>query len=248
MAANKAYQILHIGEVTSTNDYAGKLLKIKYLEEGTIIITDYQTAGKGHDGNTWESKVGKNLLMSIILYPEFLEVSKQFNLSMAVSLGITDALKEFLPEEIFMLKWPNDIYHGNNKLGGILINTEVIGNRFSYVVAGIGMNVNQTKFSSGIPNPISLRQITDLKFVPSELAEKLAIKIMERMEMLKSSAEDIQSDYHGKLLGFNEQRQFLYRGEKLNAVIIGVNEFGHLVLASQHGTIHCDLKEVQFVF
>lgn len=234
--------------VSSTNDYARDLLKEKSPEEGTIILTNYQTKGKGHDENTWESKAGENLLMSIILYPDFLEVARQFDLSMAVSLGITDALGEILPEESFLLKWPNDIYHGINKLGGILINTEIIGEQFSYVIAGIGLNVNQTEFSDSIPNPVSLRQITNKKFVPGDLAEKMAARIMKRIEMLKNSPENTRKDYHQKLLGFNQERNFIYRGKKVKAIIKGVNEFGHLVLDKGDQTIQCDLKEVAFVF
>ena len=248
MSTHLPYKKIFLEVISSTNDYARDLLKEKTPEEGTIVLTNYQTKGKGHDGNTWESKAGENLLMSIILYPDFLEVSKQFDLSMAVSLGITDALKELLPEESFLLKWPNDIYHENNKLGGILINTEIIGEQFSYVIAGIGLNINQTDFSSSIPNPVSLRQIANKKFVPGELAEKLAKMIMERIEMLKTSPENIRNDYHQKLLGFNQERHFIYRGKKVKAVIRGVNEFGHLMLAAEQEIIHCDLKEVEFVF
>jgi BirA family biotin operon repressor/biotin-[acetyl-CoA-carboxylase] ligase len=242
------YNIICLKTVSSTNDYARDLIEEKSPAEGTVILADYQTKGKGHDGNTWESKAGENLLMSIILYPEFLEVSKQFSLSMAVSLGITDALKEMLPGAKFSLKWPNDIYHGNNKLGGILINTEIIGERFNYVIAGIGLNVNQVNFSSGIPNPVSLCHIADHKFVPGELAEILAARIMERILMLKSSPGNIRKEYHDKLLGFNQERHFIYRGANMKAVIKGVNEFGHLILESGHHTHYCDLKEVTFVF
>ena len=143
---DKDCHIIHLPEVTSTNSYAKEMLKDKRPPEGTVIVADHQTAGKGQDGNSWESEAGKNILMTLILYPSFVEISSQFRISMAVALGIIDFLKEILPDQRILIKWPNDIYVGKGKIGGILINNEIMGDHFEHVIAGIGLNVNQLRF------------------------------------------------------------------------------------------------------
>lgn len=248
MSLQPAYHIIRLEEVASTNDYARDLLRDALPAEGTIILAGFQKKGRGHDGNTWESEAGKNLLMSIILYPDFLEVAKQFYLSMAVALGIVDALEELLPDESFLLKWPNDIYFGNRKLGGILINTEIIGEQFRYVIAGTGINVNQVQFSPEIPNPVSLLQICSKKFGIEHVSKLVAAGIMRRIGSLESSAGSVREDYQKCMLGMGQQRNFIYKGKNISATIGGVDEFGHLILFVHDQTITCDLKEVEFVF
>lgn len=124
------------------------------------IRTDFQTAGRGQAGNSWESQDGKNLLFSTLLrYPE-LSVAEQWRISMLVAITIWEVLAKYLPYEQLTIKWPNDIYYGDNKLVGILIENTLIGGHISYSIAGVGVNVNQTFWTSNAPNPISMKQIT----------------------------------------------------------------------------------------
>ena len=122
--------IIQLEKVPSTNDYALKLLSKSTPEEGTIISTNSQTMGKGLAGNGWESQAGKNLTISIILKPSFLNPSKQFYISKIIAL----AVHEFLSGQLknVRIKWPNDIYVNNDKIAGILIENSVIGNNFEY--------------------------------------------------------------------------------------------------------------------
>ena len=103
----------------STNSHALYLLKNSKLPEGTILYTNYQSSGKGYSGNKWESEDGKNLLISIILYPSFIKPEDQFLISMIVSLGVCDFLMRFIPE--CSIKWPNDIWVNNDKIAGLLL-------------------------------------------------------------------------------------------------------------------------------
>ena len=146
------------GSLESTNTFASEVLKKAELQEGTVICADYQTAGKGHQGNRWESEKGKNLIFSIILYPSSVSPDDQFFISMTISLGICDFLRGILPE--VKIKWPNDIYVRNDKIAGILIENTLIGNTIESCITGIGLNINQEKFSTVIPNPVSIRMIT----------------------------------------------------------------------------------------
>lgn len=242
------FDIIHLSEVSSTNDYAKDLLKQEKVSGTTLITADYQFAGKGHDKNSWESNPGENLLMSLVLFPDFLDISRQFYLSMAVSLGIIDFLIDLSPGFDFKLKWPNDIYFEEQKLGGVLINNEIMGERFKHVIAGIGLNINQQNFNTELPNPVSLKQISGKQYDTPSLAKPLAIKILERIELLRSVPEDIINDYLKSMFAFNQWRKFMYKDGKIRARISGVNEFGHLILQTKEGTIECEMKEISFVF
>ena len=122
----------------STNDVASDLLAEGNIAEGTVIITDHQTKGKGQRGNSWESEPGKNLTCSLILKPKFLPVQKQFELTVVSSLAIVHTLRDLgLPNA--QVKWPNDIYYGNAKIAGILIENTVRANHLEYAVVGIGL-------------------------------------------------------------------------------------------------------------
>lgn len=240
--------IIHIPELASTNAYAKQLLEAELPPEGTVIITDFQTAGKGQDTHTWESAPGENILMTVILYPKSLDVSEQFSLSMAIALGIVDFLNPLLPDTKLHIKWPNDIYANNRKIGGILINNEIMGNAFRYVIAGIGINVNQLSFSKDIPNPVSIKELSGQDHNPFELAKNLSNHLLARYTQMDEAIESRHTEeYHAKLLGIHTWREYIHKGKKINAKIKGVNEFGHLLLETEADDISCDLGEIKFL-
>jgi len=176
--------IIRIETINSTNSYLKELVLKQTLEEGTVVVANNQTAGRGQRGNFWESQAGKNITCSMIFYPTFLPVDRIFLLLEAVSLGVKETLEVFTSE--ITIKWPNDIYYRDKKIAGILIENEFSGNTCSYSVAGTGININQEIFVSDAPNPVSLKQITgkeqDLDFFLKILIEK----IMFRYEQLKA--------------------------------------------------------------
>jgi len=239
---------IHLSEVSSTNDYMKEILKSKNLEEGAVVIADYQSSGKGLDINVWESEAGKNILMSMLFYPNFLRVEKQFIISMAIALGILDFLRSLQTELPFSIKWPNDIYSGKHKIGGILISNEILGEKFEHVIVGMGININQEKFSKSIPNPSSLTLLTGKDFDLSEVSKRLTDSVKARYHQLRENDFDqIRDEYHKNLLGKNEWRTYAYKGQEIRGRIIGVSEFGHLMLESDGQQLECDLKEIKFV-
>ncbi len=141
-------------ETDSTNLEMHRLLEAEDMEEGTVVLADYQSRGKGYQGNAWLSQRGLNLLFSILLKPEFLDPGMMFHLGRIVSL----ALLEMLDNQGIkaFIKWPNDILAGSRKLCGILIENSIAGKRIRHSVIGIGLNVNQVDFDAGIPDPTSL--------------------------------------------------------------------------------------------
>mgnify|MGYP002509710677 FL=1 len=143
------------------------LLRELYTEELPhlyTIRTDFQTAGRGQAGNSWESEEGKNLLFSALLRYNNIRATEQWRLSMLVAVALWEVLANYLPQEQLSIKWPNDIYFGDKKLVGILIENSLAGQYIGYSIAGIGLNINQTEWRSNAPNPISMKQITGQEY------------------------------------------------------------------------------------
>jgi len=135
---------IHIEQIDSTNNELRRLISHEPIDNFTMLTAEYQTSGRGQVGNTWESEKGKNLLMSILMRPKQLDVRQQYMLSMSLSVAVVRALRPIVNN--VEIKWPNDIYVGNKKLGGILIENMLKGIFIDYSIMGLGLNVNQTKF------------------------------------------------------------------------------------------------------
>jgi len=247
MALFTGTTVIDLERTDSTNNYALKLLRDKQPFEGTAVRTFSQTLGRGQRHKVWESADFSNLTFSVIYYPVFLSVGKQFQLSKAVALGVADFVKNIVKTEPVKIKWPNDIYVGNKKIAGILIENSVSGTKLSSAVIGIGLNVNQEKFSAELPNPVSLKMITgedsDLKKLFDELCVALEVRYMQ----LKAGKEKLISDeYHSMLFGLNKDRGFLLNNEPVVAEIIGVNETGKLKLKIGLSVNEYDLHQVVY--
>ena len=148
------FRIIHIEETDSTNRW------LKENGEGNmVVVADYQTAGKGCGTNSWESERGKNLTFSMLIHPENIPASRQFRITEIISVAICEVLEQYIGD--VSIKWPNDIYWRNGKLGGILIENALTGNQIRDCIIGVGLNVNQRRFLSGAPNPVSLWQISE---------------------------------------------------------------------------------------
>lgn len=238
---------IFLTETESTNNYANQLLLTKAATEGTVVMTQFQTKGKGQQGNSWESEPGKNLLASYIFQPKFLKAAHQFYLSKAVSLALTDLLAE---ENIEVsIKWPNDIYTGNKKIAGILIENSVVGLHLHSAVAGVGLNLNQTVFISDAPNPVSLTQLTGKNYSIEIVAERLWEKLEIRYNELKSGDfSSVDNAYLNRLFRYQKWAFFAKQGEVFEARITGTGQFGQLILEQKDGTkTEYLFKEVEFV-
>ena len=172
--------IIVFNELDSTNNYANQLVKEK-AAQGTVVLAHYQESGRGQVGNFWESERDKNLLFSVILYPGFLEAGKQFYISKAVSLALADLLKEQLND--VKIKWPNDIYVGEKKIAGILIENTVKGITLDSSIVGVGLNVNQERFFSDARNPVSMKQLLKKDFDIQDILKAFLQKLENYIEV-----------------------------------------------------------------
>ncbi|MBE9492455.1 MAG: biotin--[acetyl-CoA-carboxylase] ligase [Bacteroidetes bacterium] len=241
--------IIKLDNVDSTNYYALKLLEEQNVEDGTVITANYQTLGKGHGKNLWFSDPGTNLLLSIILFPNFLKAETQFLLNKTISLGILDFVSPLVKDRNCTIKWPNDIYINDRKTAGILIQNSIHGYVFQNTIIGIGINMNQEKFPDDIPNPTSIK-IESGSFYDLEACRKKLLKsIRLRYHQLKSGIEEmIHRDYLHSLYWYNEYHNFKIQNRKFKARITGVNEFGKLILEDEKKEItECDFKEVEYL-
>jgi len=239
--------IVHrIHETDSTNNYAANQLLTKRLPEGTVFIADSQIDGRGQASNRWESEPGKNLTFSILLYPEFLEISRQFELSKAISLGVADFLSELTPD--VSIKWPNDIYLENRKVAGILIENSIRINKIFSAIVGIGLNINQMVFFSDAPNPVSLRQMTGLDYNLEEFLSNLCLKIDTRYGQLGNGQfSQIDYDYTQKLYRKGTWSRFSDKNGDFEGRILGVDPIGQLRIETKSGEINkYQFKEVSF--
>ena len=249
MAENTSFHFKknYRNKLVSTNEHLTKLLAKEALPGGYLLQTAYQSGGKGQGTAFWESEAGKNLLFSFVLRPDSLEITRQFYLSMIVSLALQRTVKHFIDEDI-SIKWPNDIYAGNSKIAGILIENAVQGDRFSWVVVGAGLNVNQEQFHSDAPNPVSMKNLSGRDFELKEVLEQFETRFSGLYGDLKAGYFDkIKSAYLDRMYWRGQNRKFRAKEGAFSGTITGVDSYGFLQIKSGQAVRTFDVKEVEYL-
>lgn len=242
-------RIIFLNKVGSTNDYAKNLIETGKPPEGTVIYSKFQTSGKGMDKNIWESEPGKNLLLSIILYPSFLLPENQFELNKVISLATYDLVSEKLQDKNVKIKWPNDIYVGGKKIAGMLVKNTVQGNNLIDSIIGIGININQENFSPEIPNPTSLKLESGKVFPVKNILDDLVRKFEIRYRQLKNGlTKKIGIEYLNTLYNYQTKAKYLVDEQAVEGIITGVTKFGQLVMIINGIQKEFDIKEIKFAF
>ncbi len=241
--------IVKLSSVDSTNTYVKKLLSnSKPLLDGTVIMADHQFAGRGQSNNVWESKPGENLTFSIYLNPTFLAVNHQFELNKAICLGIIDYLISLIGDDC-KIKWPNDIYYQDKKIGGILIENVTKGYQLKDSIVGIGLNINQKEFGELNYRASSLSKILHQDYDLDKLLAQICQSIEKRYLQLKAKKfEVLNTDYTTKLFRLNELHLFKIDEQDMEGIIIGVDKNGRLQLEINNSIREFDLKEITFIF
>lgn len=238
--------LLRFPELDSTQDFAQQLLAEGLPEEGTLVMASHQTRGKGLLTNRWESEPGQNLLLSIILYPTFLPLKQSFLFSQAIGLGVRDWVGQHIPDA--RVKWPNDVYAGDKKLAGVLVQNSLSGAKIQNTVVGIGLNLNQTRFPEHLPNPTSLKGETGVDFDPDHALNGLCQSLEYWYLRLKNGEwGEIQNEYLRHLYGLGEWRTFGRRdGSTFRGRIMGVEENGYLSVDLGERKESFEVKEILF--
>lgn len=239
----------HLPFIDSTNAFAHRLIQEEKPVEGTLIYSPDQRAGRGQRGASWHSSPGKNITLSVILYPDFLPASRHFTLNQCISLGLIDFLSSLLPAPP-QIKWPNDLYVHDKKIGGILLQNSLTENYFRYCIVGIGINVNEKDFPPELPKPTSLLLETGRSFPPENLLEDLCLALEKRYLQLKGgNVAILQQDYLNYLYKYREESWFCEpEGNPFRGSITAVDEDGKLEIALKSGEIkRYGYKEVIFL-
>lgn len=247
--------VISLRETDSTNNY----IKSHRDEVAplTLVMAERQTAGRGQRGNSWESEPGKNITLSMRFIPEGVTPAGQFAVSQAVALAVVETLRGYGIQA--RVKWPNDIYVGDRKIAGILIENSIMGMEITDSIIGIGLNVNQKEFLSDAPNPESMTRLTGEEYDIMEVATTLGEHLREFLDRISGGEgrEEISSLYH-EALWRGDGRPYPFRdsatGKEFTAVIRGVEPSGHLLLEKCPGateaegiTLRYAFKEVTFL-
>ncbi len=236
---NIGSKLIVLKEISSTNEYAYNLLSQSKQIDGTIVLTYFQTNGKGQGKNLWISEKNKNLLLSIILQPDYLDVEKQFYLSMIISLGILNTIKKYTSADI-KIKWPNDIFLSGKKVAGILTKNILSGRKIKNSIVGIGLNINQDQFYKLENIATSLAKIENKEFDLKDVLEELIINLNYFYNKLrKSQYAEIKKEYLENLYKLNIQSDFELPAtnneppKPFSGKITGVDESGRLLVETQ---------------
>jgi BirA family biotin operon repressor/biotin-[acetyl-CoA-carboxylase] ligase len=199
------------------------------VENFTVVVTENQIKGRGQQGSTWESEVGKNLIFSVFVVFDALNVLDKKYLSYAVSLAVFEVLQqENIPR--IAIKWPNDILSANKKIGGILIENSLKGSKISSSVIGIGLNVNQTRFSSTLEKASSLKLTSNRTFNLEQLLEDMVVSLQSKIALLNTKDfSSLESSYLRVLYKKNTPTMFKDRkGALFMGIIRGISMDGKL--------------------
>ncbi len=236
--------IYRIDETSSTNDDA----KQARYREGDVIWAERQTAGRGQRGHTWSSAEGENLTFSVVLEPTFLPAIEQFRLSETVALALCDTFAGYGIDT--HIKWTNDIYAGDRKLVGILIEHIYSGSKLARTVVGIGINVNQTEFPPELPNPVSMAQCTGKQFGREQVLSTFITELTDGYGRLRAGdRESVDSRYTARMYRLGERHTYaLPDGTRFEGTIRGVRPTGDLLVEHEDGNVRKYLfKEIEFV-
>ena len=231
---------IKVSQTASTNTYLSRLAAT--LPGGTVIYTPSQTAGRGQKGNSWESEDDKNLTFSLLLKRPPVKARDQFYLSEAAALAVVEALTEAAGNG-FTVKWPNDVYWQDKKVCGMLIENSLDGSDIATSVIGIGINVNQERFLSDAPNPVSLINITGHEHDLMALLKRVCSRIEQLVDSLSDSAarDDLHRRYMASLYR-NDSQVHPYEDASGNRFMASVADI------APDGTLHSYLfKEVRHI-
>jgi len=221
--------VVVLDSVDSTNNYAMALIQKGKINNGKAVFALEQTSGKGRRGKAWKSNNGANIMISIVSEMQWLPVSRQFELSVAVALSCYDLLTKYILAKVF-IKWPNDLFINDSKAGGILIENVLHGTLWQWSVIGIGLNINQEEFEEFNFKATSLKKVSAKTYDVLKLAEELRLNVLKRIEELRrGNFLNMLEEYNAHLYAKNE----IVRLKKENIVfeteITGVSSSGKLM-------------------
>jgi BirA family biotin operon repressor/biotin-[acetyl-CoA-carboxylase] ligase len=236
-------EIYHLSVVDSTNNYAAKLISEGQLQNGSVIMADFQTNGRGQRGNSWQSVSQDNLLFSLAFQPVSVAADQQIRINWYTALIWIKCCKRFSIDA--QIKWPNDIFVGQQKLGGILIEQQIQGSIIAWSVVGCGINVNATP---ALPNACSIFELTNVRFQPKTVLNEFLDLYNGQIQLLYGDFQELKTAFEAELYGKGTIQEFIDAQQVAwHAKIIGVDEQGKLLLEKNDVVQAYDLQQVRLV-
>ncbi len=237
--------IQYMPECHSTNDIAAAIAKTRGSWEGTVVVTDHQTKGRGQRGNNWQSAKGQNLTFSVILNPGTLRATDHFHLHYVASVAVFNTLKAYLKD--VKIKWPNDILIKEKKICGILIENSISKGHIENSIMGIGLNVNQDIFDH--ERATSLKDLTGMIYSREEILALLCEQLEAAYLILRSrNLATLKAQYNRNLFRRNQPAMYEAHGEVFSGSIEGVDQHGRLIIERAGALHYYDFKEISFVY
>ena len=237
--------LVFVPDCPSTNTLALEISQQSPTNEGTVVITDHQTAGRGQRGNQWEAQPRQNLTFSLILKPNFLAVNKQFYLNVVICLALKDYLKEKTSDTVH-IKWPNDILVHEKKISGILIENQLQGGIISNAVAGVGLNMNQKQF--GHPSATSLALVTAVEWDLSRgLTEILSFIESRYLQLRAGDYQTLMGQYLAALYRRHEKHMFSSNDSTFEGEILDLDDWGRLRVRTNDELRVFGVKEIRYL-
>jgi BirA family biotin operon repressor/biotin-[acetyl-CoA-carboxylase] ligase len=241
--------IIKLNAIDSTNNYLKDLCKNTTVIDGTLVVANKQTQGRGQMGAKWQSIQGQSLTFSVFKRFHGLHIKHQPSIAFAVSIAIKNTLEKLQIPQI-SIKWPNDIMSYSKKLCGVLIENQVEGSSIVSSIIGIGLNVNETEFPE-LPQASSMRLSTGAVFNHDEIIELMGNEIQKQMEYLQGENQlALKSTYEASLFRRDMVSTFEdAEGNKFNGIISGVAASGELLVQKENESVQSyELKQIKLLF
>lgn len=204
MQNSDSWNIIWMDEVDSTSAVIRR--DLANMLSFSAIAAVSQTAGRGQGDHKWHSVAGENLTFSIFVrYDGYhvLSATDQVLLTMASSVAVARYLERFGIEA--SIKKPNDVYAGEKKICGMLIENGLAGQAMNWSIVGIGLNINQTVFPSDLPNPVSVRQLTGEQYNIRQCLEDLLDVWRKHYEMIWEDRDALVNEYESRIISWQRQ-------------------------------------------
>jgi BirA family biotin operon repressor/biotin-[acetyl-CoA-carboxylase] ligase len=241
-------KLIKLDAIDSTNEFLKGLSNKQLVENFTVITAENQLKGKGQMGAKWDSEMGKNLIMSVLVKDFLSGTESVFDLNIVISLAVIRVLETYnIPE--LSIKWPNDIMSDNKKIGGILIENSIKGDGTISSIVGLGLNINQTQFEN-LPRASSLAVICNSNFDKEEILFKIVATLEEMILHFNQNAKTIWEEYASRLFKIGVPTAFSdENGANFMGIIVGVSSIGKLKIQLEDDSIReFSLKEVQMLY
>ncbi|WP_236969745.1 biotin--[acetyl-CoA-carboxylase] ligase [Membranihabitans marinus] len=238
----------HFTSIQSTNQYCTELIAKSNPLPFTVISTDFQSNGVGQIGSKWISNIGENVLMSIILYPDFINANESFKLHFLTSLSCVEVLRQYIDDDRIQIKWPNDILVDRKKIVGMLIKNTFSGHSIKNAIVGIGLNVNQTDFDQYLFSATSIASIIGRPLEVDTIRLEILENIKKFFELLKSN-HSLKELYLHSLYGYDELFNFFDLIDQTYKVgkITDVLRDGRLIVDVAGSEVKYEFKQIKFL-